>query len=570
MANVQHIDEGNVLSAKEIVVEYPCSEPSTFHLLRRREALLLGGGALLAARGARAQMPTKPTGQVIVGLSQEPTVFNPLMPAIEVDQGVWWNLFNPLWGVDAAGNFTPQLAVEVPSLENGGISADGLTWKVKLRESVTWHDGEKFSAEDVKYTLDLINTASFRAGNRQGHNLVREIAITGPYEITWRMERAYAPYVSQLAWTFIVPKHVLSTAADPNTAAFNNSPIGTGPFRWVERVSGDHLTLTANERYFGKGPYLERVVFKYIPDLTAMYTQFRTGQIDQLGINGLLANFYEEAKTLKGRVVSVNPSAAIELLAPNLAVPVLAEKAVRQALYAGINKQAIIGIIYYGLPKPTETFYPPELWAYNPNLPAHKFDPAAASAILDKAGWARSGQGTRMKDGKPLEFAVSTTSGDPLREQVQQLLMQDWQQIGVSLKIDNKPAAVMWGEFYIQSKFQTALVGSTFMTGNDPDCSYRFSSAATPVKGGAGSNQYQYVNPEVDKALVIGQTSFDRSVRQAAYRKVQELVRDDLAILPLYRYQPVEGYREGLKGYQPNVNVRSNCWNIGSWYWEKT
>ena len=102
---------------------------------------MLGGSVLLGASAARAQMPSKPTGQVIVGLSQEPTVFNPLMPAIEVDQGVWWNLFNPLWGVDPAGNFTPQLAAEVPSLENGGISADGLTWKIKLREGVTWHDG---------------------------------------------------------------------------------------------------------------------------------------------------------------------------------------------------------------------------------------------------------------------------------------------------------------------------------------------------------------------------------------------------------------------------------------------
>jgi len=531
---------------------------------------MLGGSVLLGASAARAQTPSKPTGQVIVGLSQEPVVFNPLMPGIEVDQGVWWNLFNPLWGVDPAGNFTPQLAAEVPTLENGGISADGLTFKIKLREGVLWHDGEKFSAEDVKYTLDLINTPSFRAGSRQGHNLVRDIQITGPFEITWRMERVYAPYVSLLAWTFIVPKHILSTAADPNTAAFNNSPIGTGPFRWSERVPGDHITLSANERYFGKGPYLEKVVFKYIPDMTAMYTQFRTGQIDQLGINGLLANFYEEAKTLKGRVVSVNPSTSIESFAPNWSNPILGEKAVRQALYAGINKQAIIDIIYYGLPKPTESIYPPEAWAYNPDLPAHKYDLAAANATLDKAGWARSGQGTRIKDGKPLEFNISTTSGDPLREQVQQLLMQDWQQIGVSLKIDNKPAAVMWGEFYVQSKFQSILVGNTFMTGNDPDCSYRFNSAATPAKGGAGSNAYEYVNPEVDKLLLLGQSSFDRSVRQAAYRKIQEHLREDLAVLPIYRYQPVEGYREGLKGYQANVNVRSNCWNIGSWYWAKT
>jgi peptide/nickel transport system substrate-binding protein len=127
----------------------------------------------------------------------------------------------------------------------------------------------------------------------------------------------------------------------------------------------------------------------------------------------------------------------------------------------------------------------------------------------------------------------------------------------------------MWGEFWIQSKYQAALVGSTFTTGNDPDCSYRFNSAATPAKGGSGSNTYQYANPEVDRLLQQGQTSFDRAERKATYQKIQQIVRDDLAILPIYRPSPVEGFKEGLVGYQPNVNVRSNCWNIATWHWAK-
>ena len=166
--------------------------------LTRRDALALGlaAGTALAARprSAVAQPlpapPTKPTGQVIVGLSQEPTVFNPLMPHIEVDQGVHWNLFNPLWGVDAKGNFTPQLAIEVPTIENGGISKDGLTWRVKLRPNVTWHDGTPFTADDVKFTLELINNKDFRAVSRNGHDLVTDIKVTSPTEITWRMQKA--------------------------------------------------------------------------------------------------------------------------------------------------------------------------------------------------------------------------------------------------------------------------------------------------------------------------------------------------------------------------------------------
>lgn len=542
------------------------------HALSRRSLMALGGAGLLAGHAARAQRaapppPANPRGQVVVGLSQEPTVFNPLMAAIEVDQGVWWNLFDPLWGVDPAGNLTPQLARQVPSVENGGISEDGLTWKIALRDDVLWHDGTPFTAEDVKFTLELINTPGFRTRTRQGHDLVREVTVTGPHEISWRMEKPYAPYLSLLAWTFIVPKHILAKADDPNTAPFNNTPIGTGPFRWGERVPGDHLTLAANEKYFGPGPYLERVVFKYIPDLTALYTQFRTGQIDHTSIQGILANYYEEAKKIRGVRISVNSSPQVEAIAPNLGHPVLSDKAVRQALYAAINKQAIIDIIYYGLPKPTESFLPRESWAFNPDLPKQSYDPAKANKILDEAGWKRGARGIREKNGLPLEFAVSTTAGNPLREQVQQLLMQDWQGIGAAMKINNMPAAVIWGEFYTRSKFQSVLVSSTYMTGNDPDCSIRFASWATPAKGGSGANYYQYANPELDKQLEIGATSFGREARKAAYHKVQEIIRDDLVLLPIYQPAPVEGIKEGLIGYQPNVNVSSNCWNIGSWYW---
>ncbi|HWX50802.1 MAG TPA: peptide ABC transporter substrate-binding protein [Roseomonas sp.] len=542
------------------------------HALSRRSLMALGGAGLLAGHAARAQRaapppPANPRGQVVVGLSQEPTVFNPLMAAIEVDQGVWWNLFDPLWGVDPAGNLTPQLARQVPSVENGGISEDGLTWKIALRDDVLWHDGTPFTAEDVKFTLELINTPGFRTRTRQGHDLVRDITVIGPHEISWRMEKPYAPYLSLLAWTFIVPKHILAKADDPNTAPFNNTPVGTGPFRWGERVPGDHLTLVANEKYFGPGPYLERVVFKYIPDLTALYTQFRTGQIDHTSIQGILANYYEEAKKIRGVRLSVNSSPQVEAIAPNLGHPVLSDKAVRQALYAAINKQAIIDIIYYGLPKPTESFLPRESWAFNPDLPKQSYDPAKANKILDEAGWKRGARGIREKNGMPLEFAVSTTAGNPLREQVQQLLMQDWQGIGAAMKINNMPAAVIWGEFYTRSKFQSVLVSSTYMTGNDPDCSIRFASWATPAKGGSGANYYQYANPELDKQLEIGATSFGREARKAAYYKVQEIIRDDLVLLPIYQPAPVEGIKEGLIGYQPNVNVSSNCWNIGSWYW---
>ena len=236
----------------------------------RRDALrlLAAGGALalaapnLLGKPAFAQTPPEsPTGRIVVGLSQEPTVFNPLMPHIEVDDGVNFSMFDALFRINPDGVIVPNLAVEVPNQDNGGISADGLQWRVKLRDGVLWHQGTPFTAEDVKFTLELIVNPAFRAWRTTGHSLVSDITVVSPTEITWQMKEAFAPYLSFLTETFIVPKHILETATDLNENAFNQAPIGTGAFKWGQRVAGDYLELVANTEYFGDGPYIEQLIF---------------------------------------------------------------------------------------------------------------------------------------------------------------------------------------------------------------------------------------------------------------------------------------------------------------------
>lgn len=538
----------------------------SFHISRR--TVLAAPAALMLPHFAMAQKPPKgQKGQIVVGFSQEPTVFNPLMPRIETDQGVWFALFNPLWRADPDGTLVPELAAEVPTLENGGISADGLTWKIKLRKGVKWHDGKEFTAEDVKYTLELINNPNFKAYTRQGHGLVKDIAISSPYEISWTMSKAYAPYLALLAWTFMVPKHVLSTAADPNTAPFNSAPIGTGPFKWGKRVAGQGVTVEANKDYFGDGPYVERVIFNYIPDSNNLYTQFKTGQIDYIGYYGIGAQYVKEASSLRDRKVEKVKFSQVEGIALNMGKPIFQDKAVRRAMYAGMNKKALIDAVYYGLPSETESITPRSSWAFNPNLPKQSYDLALGNKLLDEAGWIRGSDGTRAKAGQRLEFTAATVSGNAQREQVLQLLQQDWLKLGIAMQIKTMPAAVVYGEFYTKSQFDCMLLSSTYGTGADPDMTQRFSSAAIPVQGGSGQNFYQYKNPEVDRLLAIAQTSFNRAERKDAYGKIQALIREDLVILPLCQPQPVEGSKAKLMGYNSNPNVSCNTWNIGTWYW---
>ncbi|QEL27350.1 peptide ABC transporter substrate-binding protein (plasmid) [Bosea sp. F3-2] len=537
--------------------------------ISRRELIMAGAAAAIVAGGtgpALAQTGAKPApkGQAILGFSQEIKVLNPHAFALIVDRAIWPALYDQLWEIDAKGNYVPKLAKEVPSLENGGISKDGLTWTVKLRENIKWHDGKPFTADDVKFNLELLNAPNFKAMSRRGHELIKEIKVLGPHEVSWTMSQPFAPYLSLMAWVFLVPKHAFD-GVDPNEAPFNNAPIGTGPFRWGEKVAGNQILLRANTEYWGEGPYLERLVFKYIPDATAMYAQFKGGQIDYIGIRGILPNLYAEAKALPGRKVTSNAGASVEGIAFNLSNPVLADKAVRQALYFAINKSVIIDIVTEGTALPAESVYPSSSWAYNDKIPPHQFDLARANALLDQAGWVRGADGIRSKGGKRLEFAVSSTSGDEIREQIEQILVQDWQKIGVSLKVDNKAAAFLFGSFLQKSQFEAMLTTANYFLGEDPDCSARFSASSIPNKTGSGSNYYYYENAEADQLLAKGVVTFDRGERKAIYARVQELLREDLPILPIYRPAVIEGTKANLTGYVDNPNMPNNVWNVGTW-----
>lgn len=513
-------------------------------------------------RAARAQA----TGQVIVGISQEPTVFNPHMLHIEVDEGIHWALFDPLFSVEPDGTFSPRLVTEVPSVENGGISEDGTEWTITLKEGIKWHDGTPFTAEDVKFTLELQQDENFLAARRTGHEMIEEITVISDTKLSWKMSSAFAPYMAILSWTFIIPKHSFD-GLDPNKAPFNQTPVGTGPFKWDSRAPGDNIQLVANADYHGDKAQIERVVVKYVPDLTVLYTQFKTGEIDVIALQGIAPDHYAEASKLPGKTVDLVPVGTVETLSLNLGNPVLADKAVREALYLGIDKKTVIEALYYGLPTATETYMPQQSFYYNDALPAHSYDPEAGKKILEDAGWMPGSDGIREKDGLRLSFVCSTTAGNHTREQLQQFLQQTWKSMGIEMTISNLPPAVMWADHWMQSQFDMAVAGIIFLTGPDPDTKDYFHGDAINAQGGAGQNTFQFSDPRVDELLVEGATTVSPDARKPIYQEIQSLVREELPFLPLFQRNEVRGHTAAMDGYTPNINVRITFWNMQNWSW---
>jgi peptide/nickel transport system substrate-binding protein len=551
-------------------------------LLSRRQLLTgvaaaggMAAAGLLRGRGAEAGQAATPGlqpqkgGQIIVGISQEPQNFNPLMPTIESQRGLHMAIFDDLWRIDPKGNYVANLATEIPAQANGGISKDGTLFTVKLRKDAKWHDGQPFSAKDVVFTWQTLMNPKVSAFSTVGFDQIDSMWAVDDFTVKFKMKQTYSPILVALSDMFIVPEHILGKSLDINKDEFNTKrPIGTGAFRFGEWAAGDHITLEANKAYHGPGPYIDRLIFKYIPDLTVLFTQFKTGEIDITGIQGIPVDLYPEAKSLPNINLFVTPGTTYDCIAPNFLLPLFQDKRVRQALYCGMDKKPIVEKIFLGLVPEAESYVPPQSWAYNPKIKGyHKYDPEKAKKLLDAAGWKVGPDGIRVKDGKRLSFENACTAGNKQREQIQQLLQQQWRQIGVEMKINNKPAAVLFGDFYRLSKFETIINGIGM--GADPEHSFRLHSKYIPAKGGMGRNSIAYENREVDTLLEAGVREMDREKRKKMYYRLQEVLADDLPYLPIYHYVIIRATKGNIHGFQPNPNMQDYTWNPNEWWIQK-
>ena len=542
------------------------------HGITRRNFIKATGLAVAGTAFAGASlMPSRAwaaKNNVIVGMTQEPVNFNPLLyvnsGTEEVPEAC---MFDALWDINEKGEFIPNLAARVPTYENGGISPDGLVWKVELKKGVKWQDGAAFTAKDVEFTYKTIVRPDVAIRSRSGFDLISEFKIIDDQNVEIILSKPYVPFAWAWQKMHIVPEHILSKVGDINTAAFNTNPIGTGPYKLVKRVAGSHMIYERNPDYHRGAPAIEKVIHKFVPDQTVAYTQFKTGEIDVFGLHGVPPERFEESRKLPDRDALETPAPWVEFVYFNCGKPQFKEKVVRQALYYAIDKEKWIKDIYYGLPPRTLSYLHPTHWAYNSSLKDPGYDPQRAADMLEGAGWKKGSDGIREKNGVKLKFTMSTTAGAKAREQAQAMIQANWKEIGVAMEINNMPASVVWGDYTTNSKFDTLMVGWEPTVGMDPDYAARCHSKQIPAKHGTGSNYVQYENPELDKLLEEGVLISDMEKRKGVYQKIQKILHDDVPFAPIFAYMFMYGKKSNLNGYEINPYLTDITWNIQDWSW---
>ncbi len=223
--------------------------------------------------------PAQPEGTVVVGVWQEPN-------------GLIWNIFyeahtNDILdsmyyapvALDENDELVPELLAEIPTVENGGVSEDGLTYTLKFKDGVKWHDGEPVTAEDFAFTWQFIVDPETKSQVSIGWDNIESVDIPDPLTAVVNLQETYVPFVASVLAFPILPKHALEGVSDPGNSDFARNPIGNGSFIFQEWVPGDHITVVANPDAL-KPPKVETIIFKFVPDMNTLIALLRTGDID--------------------------------------------------------------------------------------------------------------------------------------------------------------------------------------------------------------------------------------------------------------------------------------------------
>lgn len=493
----------------------------------------------------------------------DPDSLNPVVgnQQIEVDLSLFWAgyLFN--W--NDRNQFVPELATEVPTLRDGGISRDGKTIVYHLRKGVRWQDGAKFTADDVIFTYRAVMNPNNNVASRTGYDVIASIRKKDDYTLIVRLKRPWSPFVASFftlsATAYpVLPAHLLAKYPDINHVPYNQRPIGTGPFRVVEWQHGTLVRMVANPDYWRGPPRLREVDFHPIADSNTILTQLRTHEID-LDFNAARAQI-AEFRAIDGDRVDLVPFNAFNQIAFNVSNPILRDLAVRRALAYASDRPTLIDDVTHGTQLPGEGDQPPGLGWANPRLRPIPFDPARAGRILDADGWHVGPGGIRSKAGSRLALSIAITAG--LAEDVAAavVLQRDWRALGVDVTIKPYVSSLYFAPFAAGGIVQTGkydVAIYVWFSGIDPDDSTLFMCDQFPP---AGQNTYRFCNPALDAAERRALASYDPIVRKGAYDAIQSILVDRLPFLNEWFVRRVNVYNEDLRNFRP-AHAGVEIWN---------
>ena len=532
--------------------------------LRWQAAIALLGIALLATllrytayNFTSVTVPDR-GGILVEGVAGNPQYLNPLLSQYnQVDVTLCALLFSGLTRLDEQGNVVPDLA------ETWSISPDGLVYDFRLREGLQWHDGAAVTANDVVYTVHAMQADDF-PGVPWLTLLWRAVEVSAPegpegLAVRFVLQQPLAPFLDYTT-IGILPAHLWESVpiAQMTASALNTQPVGAGPFQ-LSQITATRAELVPNPKYHGPLPYLEGLTFRFYPDHHNLLPAYDRGEID--AISWIWPTEIDEAGRREDLQLLSAPLSGYTLIYLNLRnpnVPFFQEKAVRQALLYGLDRQALIDRALHGQGIVAHTPILPDTWAYDPETPKYAYDPERAAQLLEQAGWSdHDGDGVRDRDGTKLAFILL---GD--NQEMLDIITAAWARIGVKAVGQAVTLPGLTSDFLVPRTFDAAIVH--WELSGDPDPYPLWHS--TQIKD--GQNYAGWENRQADEAIEQARALSDRAVRREYYVQFQRLFAEEVPALLLYHPVYTYGVRNKVHDVQigPLNSPAERFRSIASWY----
>jgi len=441
--------------------------------------------------------------------------------------------------------YSKNLEIEGELAESWEISEDNKTMTFYLRKDVQWHDGKPFTSADVKFTYELYIDPKTPTAYAESFRQVASVAVPDDYTFVVHYDVPYAPAL--LSWaTMIHPRHLLE-GQDVTKSSLARKPIGTGPYRFSEWISGEKIVLESNPDYFEGQPFIKRVVYRIIPDISTQFLELQTGSLDYMGLSPLQFDRQTDTPAFRRLYNKYSYlSFGYSYLGYNLRRPMFQDKRVRQALSYAINKQELIDGVLMGYGVAATGPYKPDTWVYNPDVPRYDYSPEKAKALLAEAGWVDSnGDGVREKDGNELAFTIVTNQGNDLRAKTGEIIQRRFKEVGVDVKLRIIEWATFLKEFINPGNFDATILA--WSGGPEPDQYNIWHSSKTGPKQ---LNFIGFENEEVDQLLEDGRRVFDQHERKKHYDRFQQILAEEQPYTFLYIGEALPAVSKRFRGVE--------------------
>ncbi len=496
--------------------------------------------------------------------TRQPDNLNPLLSfgQVATDLSMFWAAY--LFRFSDRDELVPELATEVPTQRNGGISRDGLTITYHLRRGVHWQDGAPFSADDVIFTWRQVMNSRNNVQSRVGYDAIISIVKLDSSTIAIHLKRPFAPFVNTFfsmadATYCILPEHLLAGSGDINHAPYNDLPIGTGPFRVVEDDKAGEIRMQANPSYWRGAPRLREIIYRTVPDDNTVLIQLQTHEADFWMAAPIV--HAQALSSISGIRIYRIPFTAFESLDFNTEHPIVHDVRVRQALHYALDVDGMAAALAGGHVIRAPSDQPPFSWAFNARLQPYRYDPALASRMLDAAGWTMGRDGYRYKDGRRLELEIVSAIGSTLGSSIDLLVQRDWKAVGVQVDIKHYPTDLLGSPDGIYRTGKFDLFFDSWSNGVDPDDSQIFMCDERPPWG---SNYFRFCDARLDAAERAALSVYGRAQRKPAYDTIQSILAEHNPLIILWFDMRQDVANSDLQGYKP-AHAVTTFWNPWEW-----